>query len=450
MGFETSDSAVALVGMVGFALLAAIDIDGELHQLVETTATVVGCGGRGTRALSKGRRHVRVRDLPTGGRPVVVVVWRKRIWRCPEADCEVGSWTEQTTAVAPRASMTERARGEACRQVGEQNRSVAGVARDLGVGWSTVMAAVYDHGRPLVDDPARASRVSALGLDEVASLRANARRHTTFATNFVDLDRGRLIDVVPGRSGKAVHDWLGTRASSWLAGIDTVGHRPLPGLRQRHRLPLGPRHLGGRPVPRHRPGQPSRRRRTPPGPAGPAGPPRSVRPPPLRHPPAAAAGHRAPHRRQRARLEAGLAGDPVDEVLDTVLAKEALRWSYAVPDLAEATRRFDTFIAECRIPRVPELHRLARTALHWRTEILAHHRHRGLQRAHRGGESRRQVGSASAPWLPQLRELSAPGPSSLRGGMAHSSCRTNQAALSPLSRVEPNNEQVNLSQPQFA
>ena len=64
MGFETSDSAVALVGMDGFALLAAAVIDGELHQLVETTATVVGCLACGTRALSKGRRRVPVRDLP--------------------------------------------------------------------------------------------------------------------------------------------------------------------------------------------------------------------------------------------------------------------------------------------------------------------------------------------------------------------------------------------------
>ena len=134
MGFEDSQSAVALVGMDGFRLLVAAEIDGELHQLVETTATVVGCPGCGTRALSKGRRSVRVRDLPAGGRRVVVV-WCKRIWRCGDPDCAVASWTEQTDTIAPRASMTERARAEACRQVGEQNRSVACVAGDLGVGW---------------------------------------------------------------------------------------------------------------------------------------------------------------------------------------------------------------------------------------------------------------------------------------------------------------------------
>ena len=160
--------------MDGFRLLAAGEVDGELHQLVETTATVVGCLGCGTRAASKGRRDVRVRDLPAGGRRVVVV-WRKRIWRCPDPDCEVARWSEQTAAIIPRASMTERARAEACRQVGEQNRSVACVARDYGVGWSTVMAAVEDYGRPLVEDPERVAGTTALGLDEVAFLRVGGQ-----------------------------------------------------------------------------------------------------------------------------------------------------------------------------------------------------------------------------------------------------------------------------------
>jgi transposase len=49
---------------------------------------------------------------------------------------------------------------------------VAAVARDLGVGWATVMRAVADHGRPLVDDPARLNGVAALGLDETSFLKA--------------------------------------------------------------------------------------------------------------------------------------------------------------------------------------------------------------------------------------------------------------------------------------
>ena len=101
MGFERSDSAVALLGMEGFVLLAAAEVDGELHQLVETQAAVVGCRGCGTRAVSKGRRRTKVRDLSSGGRPVVVV-WAKRIWRCPDADCDVKTWSGGQSPHRPR------------------------------------------------------------------------------------------------------------------------------------------------------------------------------------------------------------------------------------------------------------------------------------------------------------------------------------------------------------
>lgn len=46
-----------------------------------------------------------------GDRPTVLV-WRKRIWRCPEADCEVTTFSEDTDAIAPRVVATERARAE--------------------------------------------------------------------------------------------------------------------------------------------------------------------------------------------------------------------------------------------------------------------------------------------------------------------------------------------------
>ena len=167
-------------------LLAAVEIDGELHQLVETKASVVDCSLSGTRALSKGRRRTKIRDVFCGGRPVVVA-WAKRLWRCGDADCDVKTRSETSPLIAPRASLTERARVEACRQVGRDNHAVAEVGRSLGVGWWTVMSAVRDHGEPLVDDPGRIGAVGGLGLDETAWLRANATRHTAFVTAFVDI-----------------------------------------------------------------------------------------------------------------------------------------------------------------------------------------------------------------------------------------------------------------------
>jgi hypothetical protein len=67
----------------------------------------------------------------------------------------MATWTETSHAIAPRASLTERARARAALRVGRDVESVAAVAREFGVGWGTIMSAVRDHGRPLVEDPAR-------------------------------------------------------------------------------------------------------------------------------------------------------------------------------------------------------------------------------------------------------------------------------------------------------
>ena len=236
------------------------------------------------------------------------------------------------------------------------------------------MAAVRDYGQPRIDEPGRVANTTALGLDEVAFLRANARRHTTFATNFVDLERGRLLDVVAGRSGRAVHAWLATRSGEWLTGVHTVAIDPFRGYANgvavhlaHARLVVDPFHavvLANRAIDDVR----RRVQNETLGHRGRTGDPLyGIRRLLLR----ATERHTDT---SRARLEAGLAaGDPRDEVLDALLAKEALRSMYAADSPAEAAVRFDAFVAECRGSAVPELHRLARTAQRWRPEILAHH-----------------------------------------------------------------------------
>jgi transposase len=189
VGQQGSASGSLLLDLVldldGFEVVSAEPAAGEWQLAVQTTAAMVGCAGCGVRADAHGRRTVRVRDLPAGGRPVVLC-WRKRIWRCTEPACGVRTWTEQVAAIRPRSVLTERARTEACRRVGKDAHAVAAVARDLGVGWATVMRAVADHGRPLVEDPDRLNGVAALGLDETSFLKATRVAPTRYVTGLVD------------------------------------------------------------------------------------------------------------------------------------------------------------------------------------------------------------------------------------------------------------------------
>ena len=79
---------------------------------------------------------------------------------------------------------------------------------------------------PLVEDPARTEGVSGLGVDETAFLAANHAHHTLFVTGFVDLDSGRLLDVVANRCGASVSGWLARQDQSWRDGIDVLALDP--------------------------------------------------------------------------------------------------------------------------------------------------------------------------------------------------------------------------------
>jgi transposase len=238
VGQQGNASGSGLLGLDGFQVVSAELQDGEWQLAVQTTATMVGCVGCGVRAAPHGRRVVRVRDLPIGGRPVVLW-WRKRLWRCREPACGVRTWTERVAAVGPRAVLTQRARAEACRRVGKDAHAVAAVARDLGVGWATIMRAVHDHGTPLVDDPGRLDGVAALGLDETSFLKATQMAPTRYVTGLVDLEQGRLLDVVADRTRAAVDGWLGARPAGWLAGVGTVALDPWRGYASALVAPLG-------------------------------------------------------------------------------------------------------------------------------------------------------------------------------------------------------------------
>jgi len=368
-----SQGATTLLGMPGFVVGAQVEVDGEWWLNVETTAEVVGCPSCGTRAVTHGRRKVRVRDLPMAVRPVVLV-WAKRTWRCEDPDCKTTTWSETSPAIGARAALTERARAEICRRVGEDGDSVAQVARDFAVGWYTAMAAVKDHGTPLVDDPARLEATKALGLDETKFLSATRTHHTKYVTGFVDLHQVLLLDIVAGRSAKAVDDWLGRRPQEWLAAISVAALDPYRGYANGLLAHLGHAtvvvdhfhavRLANQAIDDVR----CRIQNQTTGHRGRRGDPLYA----IRR--LALMGAERLSERGWGRLLAGLAaGDTEGEMGAAILAKELLREVYAADGPDQAGRRLEVFHAHCAQAEVPELTRLARTIKAWKDEVLAYH-----------------------------------------------------------------------------
>lgn len=131
-----------LVGLTGVHVTAVCEGVGRsgrrlLEVTVESASVPMGCPPCGVVSPSHGRRSVALVDVPCFGQPVRLV-WRKRTWRCPMAECGI-SFTEQDDQVAfARALLTRRACWWAIGQIRRENASVAGVARQLGCAWRTV------------------------------------------------------------------------------------------------------------------------------------------------------------------------------------------------------------------------------------------------------------------------------------------------------------------------
>jgi transposase len=208
-----------LVGLPDVNVIGVGDWPEYLRIAITTRAERPVCPGCGGGVHRHDVDEVELVDLPCLGRQTRLI-WMKQRWRCPNAACRVVTFVEVDDRIADqRAGITDRAGRWATFQVGRHGRAVSEVARDLGCDWHTVMDAVVAHGRALIDDPNRIGATTAVGLDEVLFCRLGTFRHRCWSTQIVDVARGQLLDVVPGRDAAGVCAWFAERPVDWCAAI---------------------------------------------------------------------------------------------------------------------------------------------------------------------------------------------------------------------------------------
>jgi len=236
-----------LVGLAGLHVIA-VEYDGDVGLLtvrVESPREPMGCLTCGVVVGSHGRRDVTLVDAPCFDRPVKLV-WRKRTWRCEEPSCPTKVFTEQDPEVAaPRALLTTRACWWAVNQIRREHASISGIARQLGTTWNTVWTSIEPLLQEMADDETRFAGVKRLGVDEHVWHHVSefpiedGGRGPKQLTGMVDLTpdpesgkpRARLLDLVPGRSGKAYSDWLDERGEGFKNGVEVATLDPFHGYK---------------------------------------------------------------------------------------------------------------------------------------------------------------------------------------------------------------------------
>ena len=101
-------------------------------------------------------------DAPCFGLPVLIV-WLRRIWRCPELDCPAETWTATHGLIAPCAVLTSRAIAWATDALAHDDTTVVALARHLRMDWHTLWRAIKTEATKRTSRPGPLTGARSLG-----------------------------------------------------------------------------------------------------------------------------------------------------------------------------------------------------------------------------------------------------------------------------------------------
>jgi transposase len=162
------------------------------------TAVCPQCGAASDRIHSRYRRIVA--DLPGQGRGVVLRLVVRR-FRCIRPDCSQRIFCERLPEVLPPHARSTTRLSQAHRDIGlalggEPGSRLAGLL-DMPTSPDTLLRRV----KAWPGQPAPPPRC--IGIDDWA-----IRKGRRYGTIVIDLERGRVLDLLPGRDGVALKAWL--------------------------------------------------------------------------------------------------------------------------------------------------------------------------------------------------------------------------------------------------
>ena len=378
---DPCDRCDVLLGLPDVRVEAVERDQDRMTVTFSTPWQLQGCPDCGVVAPSRGRRRRLLHDVPHG-EARVRLVWRQRVWRCPEAACPRGTFVEQIPEVlAPRASITARAVAWAIGQLRREHATIAGLARRLGVSWWALWRLVRPELERLAADESRFADVTSLGVDEhIWHHGDRGTKGPKELTGMVDLTRdgdgrvhARLLDLVPGRSKKAYADWLEQRGDHFRKTVEVAALDPFGGYKSAideqlqdatavldafHVVKLGTQVVD------------EVRRRVQQDTTGHRG---RKRDPLFGIQTILRAGAENLTDKQQARLARAIEADERhEEVFVAWQCAQQLRAAYRQQDLTEGRRLAENILATFHSCPIPEVARLGRTLRRWRNAFLAY------------------------------------------------------------------------------